>query len=77
MRHVRRLQRGRFFRRQLEGQRGRGIVQLLQLGRADAADALQVGQRLRRARGDGSHDFSPTLDAHNRAVQKYQLRRGQ
>ena len=29
------------------------------------------------ARGDGSHEFSPTLDAHNRAVQKYQLRRGQ
>lgn len=27
------------------------------------------------ARGDGSHEFSPTLDAHNRAVQKYQLRR--
>jgi UPF0755 protein len=25
------------------------------------------------ARGDGSHEFSPTLDAHNRAVQKYQL----
>ncbi|TCO34971.1 endolytic transglycosylase MltG [Dokdonella fugitiva] len=29
------------------------------------------------ARGDGSHEFSPTLDAHNRAVQKYQLHRGQ
>lgn len=27
------------------------------------------------ARGDGSHEFSPTLDEHNRAVQKYQLRR--
>lgn len=27
------------------------------------------------ARGDGSHQFSPTLDEHNRAVQKYQLRR--
>ena len=27
------------------------------------------------ARGDGSHEFSPTLDAHNRAVQKYQLHR--
>ncbi len=27
------------------------------------------------ARGDGSHEFSPTLEAHNRAVQKYQLRR--
>jgi peptidoglycan lytic transglycosylase G len=25
------------------------------------------------ARGDGSHEFSPTLEAHNRAVQKYQL----
>jgi UPF0755 protein len=29
------------------------------------------------ARGDGSHEFSPTLDAHNRAVQKFQLHRGQ
>ncbi|MEO7431865.1 MAG: endolytic transglycosylase MltG [Dokdonella sp.] len=28
------------------------------------------------ARGDGSHEFTPTLEAHNRAVQKYQLRRG-
>lgn len=27
------------------------------------------------ARGDGSHEFSLTLDAHNRAVQKYQLHR--
>ena len=27
------------------------------------------------ARGDGSHEFSPTLDEHNRAVQKYQLHR--
>lgn len=27
------------------------------------------------ARGDGSHEFSPTLSEHNRAVQKYQLRR--
>ncbi|MEO5624306.1 MAG: endolytic transglycosylase MltG [Dokdonella sp.] len=27
------------------------------------------------ARGDGSHEFSPTLEAHNRAVQKYQLHR--
>jgi len=27
------------------------------------------------ARGDGSHEFSPTLEAHNRAVQRYQLRR--
>lgn len=25
------------------------------------------------ARGDGSHEFSPTLEAHNRAVQKYQV----
>jgi len=25
------------------------------------------------ARGDGSHEFSPTLEAHNRAVAKYQL----
>ena len=29
------------------------------------------------ARGDGSHEFTPTLDAHNRAVQKYQLHRTQ
>jgi len=29
------------------------------------------------ARGDGSHEFSPTLDAHNRAVQKFQLHRAQ
>ena len=29
------------------------------------------------ARGDGSHEFTPTLDAHNRAVQKFQLRRTQ
>jgi UPF0755 protein len=27
------------------------------------------------ARGDGSHQFSDTLEAHNRAVQKYQLNR--
>jgi UPF0755 protein len=27
------------------------------------------------ARGDGTHEFSPSLDAHNRAVQKYQLHR--
>jgi len=27
------------------------------------------------ARGDGSHEFSATLDEHNRAVQKYQLHR--
>ena len=27
------------------------------------------------ARGDGSHEFSPTLDAHNRAVRKFQLQR--
>jgi UPF0755 protein len=27
------------------------------------------------ARGDGSHEFSPTLEAHNRAVQKFQLHR--
>ncbi|HJU39385.1 MAG TPA: endolytic transglycosylase MltG [Tahibacter sp.] len=29
------------------------------------------------ARGDGSHEFTDNLDAHNRAVAKYQLRRGQ
>jgi len=29
------------------------------------------------ARGDGSHEFSPTLEAHNRAVQKFQLHRNQ
>jgi UPF0755 protein len=28
------------------------------------------------ARGDGSHEFSATLAEHNRAVQKYQLRKG-
>ncbi len=27
------------------------------------------------ARGDGSHEFTSTLDEHNRAVRKYQLRR--
>ncbi len=27
------------------------------------------------ARGDGSHEFSPTLEAHNRAVAKFQLHR--
>jgi UPF0755 protein len=27
------------------------------------------------ARGDGAHEFSATLDAHNRAVAKYQLHR--
>ena len=27
------------------------------------------------ARGDGSHEFSATLDEHNRAVQKFQLHR--
>jgi UPF0755 protein len=26
------------------------------------------------ARGDGSHQFSPTLEAHNKAVQEYQVR---
>lgn len=29
------------------------------------------------ARGDGSHEFSANLDAHNRAVARYQLRSGQ
>jgi UPF0755 protein len=29
------------------------------------------------ARGDGSHEFSPSLEAHNRAVARYQLRRTQ
>lgn len=29
------------------------------------------------ARGDGSHEFSATLEAHERAVRKYQLRRRQ
>ncbi|TDR39376.1 UPF0755 protein [Tahibacter aquaticus] len=28
------------------------------------------------ARGDGSHEFSANLEAHNRAVARYQLRRG-
>jgi len=27
------------------------------------------------ARGDGTHEFSATLEAHNRAVAKYQLHR--
>jgi UPF0755 protein len=26
------------------------------------------------ARGDGRHEFSVTLEAHNRAVRRYQLR---
>ncbi|MGY8872575.1 MAG: endolytic transglycosylase MltG, partial [Pseudomonadales bacterium] len=29
------------------------------------------------AKGDGSHQFSPSLAAHNRAVRQYQLRRKQ
>lgn len=29
------------------------------------------------ARGDGSHEFTENLEAHNRAVAKFQLRRGQ
>ncbi len=29
------------------------------------------------ARGDGSHEFSPSLEAHNRAVSKYQLHQTQ
>lgn len=49
-----------------------GVAALTAVMHPAATDALYFV-----ARGDGSHEFSPTLEAHNRAVAKYQLHRNQ
>ncbi|MCG3170325.1 MAG: Endolytic murein transglycosylase [Pseudomonadales bacterium] len=49
------------------------------VGRAAIRAALQPAPGTELyfvARGDGSHQFSDTLEEHNRAVRRYQLRRG-
>ena len=45
-----------------------GLAALTSVMHPAATDALYFV-----ARGDGSHEFSATLEAHNRAVAKYQL----
>ena len=48
-----------------------GLASLRAAVKPDATDALYFV-----ARGDGSSEFSPNLDQHNRAVARYQLRGG-
>jgi UPF0755 protein len=47
-----------------------GVASLTAVLHPMATDALYFV-----ARGDGTHEFSATLEAHNRAVEKYQLHR--
>jgi len=49
-----------------------GVAALTAVMHPAATDALYFV-----ARGDGSHEFSATLEAHNRAVAKFQLHRNQ
>jgi UPF0755 protein len=49
-----------------------GLAALTAVMHPAATDALYFV-----ARGDGSHEFSATLEAHNHAVAKYQLHQNQ